>query len=161
MAFENVDVKRLKSAINSCKSAINYNTSTELINSISSNDVWRTGARDNVKKALKKLTNERYKELEKKLENSLKVANYIEEYKTLQAENKTLQNNINKLEGQLYETKTYTETYTDSNGEKHEIEKTKTEKNYNVQRKINSLEADIRSNNNQMQSLVNKVSNLT
>lgn len=161
MAFENVDVKKLKSAITSCKNAINYTSSNELINKISSNDVWRTGARDNVKKALKKLTNERYKELEKQLEKCVKVANYIEEYKKLQSENKTLQNNIDKLETQLYETKTYTETYTDENGVKKEIEKTKKEKNYSVQWKINSLENDIKSNKNQMNSLVSKVSSLT
>lgn len=160
MAFENVDVARLKNAINSCKNAVNYSTSVELISNISSNDVWKTGARDNLKKSLKKLTNERYKKLESELNNSLKVANYIEKYKQLQSNNRLLQSNINRLEEQLYVTKTYTESYVDSNGTKQEITKTKREKNYNVQWEINSLESRIRSNNNQMNSLVNKVSNL-
>ena len=51
MAFENVDVARLKKALIECKNSINYKTSEDLINSISNDSVWISSSQKNLKDA--------------------------------------------------------------------------------------------------------------
>ena len=59
MAFENVNVSSLKSALTQCKNSINHSMSDELINNISNTSVWQTSAQINLKNALTNFKNER------------------------------------------------------------------------------------------------------
>lgn len=160
MAFENVDVRSLKSAINSCKNSLNYNNSLDNINSISSNSVWQTDSRDTLRKALVKLTNERYEDLEDKLNDYLSIAGIIERYKDLEDDNERMRNKITSLKPKLYYTKRYTVTYTDANGDKQTKVRTKRVKDYAVEKQINSLEQQIKENEKEMKVLENRVSSL-
>ena len=78
MAFENVDVSSLRNALTQCKNSINHSTTNELMNNISNTSVWQASDQANLKKALTKLENERYKNLEDKI-NSLLNPQKIEE----------------------------------------------------------------------------------
>ena len=62
MAFENIDVGKLRSALNECKSSLNYSTSKSLAGSIANSSIWQSSAQGNLKNALSKLIDERYKE---------------------------------------------------------------------------------------------------
>jgi septal ring factor EnvC (AmiA/AmiB activator) len=108
MAFEEVNVSLIKNSINNSLTSINYNSSKEILDKITNNDVWSTASRDNFKKALSNLVNVKYKELEEKLNSLLLITNKIEEYQELaklNAENQTKLNEINlkisELENEL------------------------------------------------------------
>lgn len=149
MAFTNVDVASLRSTINSCKNSINYNKTTELISDVSNNNVWQTAARDNLKKSLEKLKNNRYKDLENKLETYLEVTNLIEKYKKLEQENIRLEAEYNSLKPHLY----HTEHYTNRWGE----HRTRTIKDEGVERQMNNIRNTINRNKIEMVSLERKV----
>lgn len=107
MAFENIDVGKLKSALNECKSSLNYGTSKSLAGSIANSSAWQSSAQGNLKNALSKLTDERYKELEDKIDSYLGVASLIEKYKDLEKKNNDLQSEIEGLNKILYKKKPY------------------------------------------------------
>lgn len=102
MAFENIDVGKLRSALNECKSSLNYSASKSLVGSIANSSIWQSSAQGNLKNALSKLTDERYKELEDKIDSYLGVASLIEKYKDLEKKNNNLQSEIDNLYKNLY-----------------------------------------------------------
>lgn len=102
MAFENIDVGKLRSALNECKSSLNYSTSKSLAGSIANSSIWQSSAQGNLKNALSKLIDERYKELEDKIDSYLGVASLIEKYKDLEKKNNNLQSEIDNLYKNLY-----------------------------------------------------------
>lgn len=97
MAFENVNVSSLRSAINSSKDSLNSNTSSQLINNISDANVWSTDSKETLKKSLSKLVDEKYKDLKDKLDSYLNIITKIEEYKTLDKENDQLELEYQRL----------------------------------------------------------------
>ena len=101
MAFENVSVVSLKSAINSCKQSINYSVTNELISNISSGNVWNFSAKNNLKNALNILCNTRYKDLIACLDKCSTVATYIEQYKEKELEIKGYQSQISNLTSKI------------------------------------------------------------
>lgn len=103
MAFENINVISLKNAINSCMNSINYNSSKEIVNKISSSDIWNTESKKNFERALTKLINIRYLELENKLKNYLKIADKIEEYQKLSSVNASTQIELTNIMNELNE----------------------------------------------------------
>ncbi len=153
MAFESVDVISLKNSIRACREAINYDTSSGLIGSISNNNVWECASRDNLKKALETLVNNRYKELEKQLDSALAVANLIGEYKNLEQDNIDYKKRISSLKNDLYRNEEKTTKDADGN-DKTTTEKVKDE---SVEQKINSFENRIEVNKDAMEAIVNKV----
>ena len=158
MAFENVDVTSLRNALTSCKNSINYNTSKELIDSVSSS-VWQTSSQKKLNKSLKALTNTRYKELENKLNDYIEAVSYIEQYKSYENENKTLQNKYNSLNNSLYKNEQYTVTSTDANGNEVTETRVRTVKDTGVESSMNSISNQINSNKSEMNTLKNKVAN--
>lgn len=145
MAFENVNVTSLRNSLNQCKNAINHSTTDGLISSVSNASVWQSSAQSNLKNALSKLTNTRYKELENKLSNYQNTVNFIEKYQGLQSENKSKQQEIDYL--------TYYKLY------KTNSQTGKKEKDANVDAKISKLRKQINYNKSEMNSLINRVSN--
>lgn len=112
MAFENINVISLKNAINSCINSINYNSSKEIINKISGSDIWNTESKKNFERALTKLINIRYLELENKLKNYLKIADKIEEYQKLSSVNASTQIELANIMNELNELTNETEIAT-------------------------------------------------
>ena len=112
MAFENINVISLKNAINSCINSINYNSSKEIINKISGSDIWNTESKKNFERALTKLINIRYLELENKLKNYLKIADRIEEYQKLSSVNASTQIELTNIMNELNELTNETEIAT-------------------------------------------------
>jgi hypothetical protein len=160
MAFETVDVSSLKNSINSCKNSINHKTTDSLIESVSNNAVWQTDAKNNLKKSLERLNNERYNPLEQKLESYLAIASMIEEYQSLVKENDSLEKQYSSLQSRLYYTEYYTTTSTDSEGNTHQESHSRTVKDYGVERQMIDVRRQINENKSRMEILQNNVSNL-
>lgn len=142
MNFENVDISSLRNALIQCKNAIDHSATDELINNISNPSVWQASSQINLKKALTKLINERYKNLENKINSYLNIVSSIEEYQNLQKENLSLENQYSSLSNKLYDEST-SERVKDASVESQMS---------NVQRRIND-------NKEKMENLKNKVSN--
>lgn len=159
MAFENVDVASLKSALNTCKNNLNHSTTDSIISNLSSNS-WMADSKTNLKKALEKLVNTRYKNLSDKIDEYLTAAGYIQEYKDLDAENDSLEQQIASLNSNLYTTGLKKSVSIDYDGERHiSIGKEKIE-NPEVKRQIDNLTNEIINNNEAMESLKAKVENI-
>ena len=159
MAFESVNVSSLRSALMQCKNSINHSTTNNLISNISNPNVWQASSQTTLKNALTKLENERYKDLENKIDSYLVVVSYIERYKNLQSENNSLENQYNSLSHRLYYTETYTTTYTDSDGIEHTDYHQRTVKDYYVESQMHNVRNRINQNKNEMASLESRVSN--
>lgn len=101
MAFENINTELLKNAINSCISSIDYSSSKQIVTDITNNNIWGTASRDNFKKAMEKLINVRYKDLENKLNEYLKLVEQIEKYKSISDSNVALQLQLSTLNASL------------------------------------------------------------
>ncbi len=110
MAFENVNVSSLRSALSSCKDSLNCNTTTELINSIADANVWDTDSKKTLKEALEKLANEKYKNLKDKLDSYSSIVTKIEEYQKLAEENMQLEMKYQRLREQSASTPAPTPT---------------------------------------------------
>lgn len=143
MAFEQVDVNRLRNSLNACKNSINYSTSKDLISEISNTDVWISDSQKVLDKALNKLVSVRYKQLEQQLADYQSITNKIEEYQNLQKENQKLHNENDVLRCSLYDYSNY-----------HQII------NQEVQQQINNNNNKINSNNMMMSSIKNSISSL-
>lgn len=89
--FDDVDTQLLKNAINSCIESINYSKSEQIIADITNNSVWEASSRDNFKKSMEKLINVRYKNLENKLSDYLKLVEQIEKYKAISSDMAAMQ----------------------------------------------------------------------
>lgn len=146
MAFENVNVSSLRNALTQCKNSINHNTTDELINSISNASVWQTSAQTTLKSALTKISNERYKNLENKINSYFDIVSYIEKYQNLQKENVPLEKQYSSLSKRLYYT---------VRTEKH----TRRVKDTNVERQMLNVRKKINDNKEEMENLKSRVSN--
>lgn len=160
MAFEQVSVSSLNSAINACENSINYNNTLNNISNISDNNVWNASSRDNLKNALNILVNERYKELEEKLNVCKQVAALIGEYKQIEQKILELENEIDRLQDDLYKEKEYTVTKKDANGNEIKETKTKKVKDHAVESRINSLEQEIANYKQKLIEIESKVASL-
>ena len=145
MAFENVDVSSLRNALTQCKNSINHSTTDELINNISN--------------ALTKFGNERYKNLEDKINSYFTVVSYIEKYQNLQKENVSLENQYSSLSNRLYYTETYTTTSTASDGTVSTETHTRRVKDRWVESQMSNVRKKINDNKEEMENLKNRVSN--
>lgn len=159
MAFENVNVTSLRNAINSCKKSLDKTTIQEITNNISNSNVWTSDAQSNLKNALNKLSNTRYKALEDKLNEYLKIADYIEEYQILNSSNSSLLSKSNSLSKRLYYTESYFVDEVDEEGNTIQKECTRTVKDYSIQRQLNSIQTQINDNKDTMEKLKNNISN--
>lgn len=160
MAFENVNVTSLKNALMQCKNSINYETSKELINSLSNFGIWQSDSQKKLVNAIELLSTDRYNQLEKKIDDYLQVVHYIENFKSLEEENLTLNKQYASLNNKLYYNEKYTETKTAADGTKVTEEKSRRVKDNNVQSKMNSIKEQLRDNELEMNNLKNNVANL-
>lgn len=159
MAFESVSVPSLRSALTQCKNTLNHSKTDELINNISNTSVWQTTAQPNLKKALTKLKDERYKELESKISSYFTIASYIERYQFLQKENERLESEYASLSARLYYEETYTSTSTASDGTRTTSTYTRMVKDLAVEAAMASIRRQIEENKQEMEEIVVKVSN--
>lgn len=159
MAFENVNPVSLRNAITQCKNAINHSKTDNLINDVSNSSVWQCSSQKNLKDALSKLRDKRYKELEKKLDEYANIASYISDYKDYEKENENLERKYNSLSNNLY----YWGKKKDRWGNYLKDDKGNYKYgwilNYSVQNQMNDITKQIESNENEMTRLKNKVSN--
>lgn len=154
MAFESINVSKLKSSIIACKKALNHSKTTMLIDDLSNSNVWQSDSQIILKRSLERLNNETYKKLEEKLDSYLTAVSYIEQYKNLAEENKNLQVEYSKLKVNLY--------HFDQGSERNQVEMLvidNMEKTI-VKRQIDVVLSKINENSNQMEILKNKVINL-
>lgn len=159
MLFENVDVTSLKKALIECQNSINYGTTEELINNISNDSVWNSLSQANLKEALNKLSNVRYKDLEEKLNCYINVASYIEEYQNLQLKNVLLEKEYNSLSDKLYYTDCYTTSEELSDGTFKTVEHKEQVKDMGVDFKMKSIRNKINENIIEMDNLKSMISN--
>lgn len=159
MAFESVDVASLRSALTQCKNTIDHSTTDGLINSVSNTSVWQTSAQPNLKNALVKIKEERYRDLESKINGYFAIASYIERYQTLQKENEMLEEKYASLSTRLYYTETYTTTSIESDGTTSTTTHTRQVKDKAVETEMNEIQNKINKNKEEMEELEEKVSN--
>lgn len=158
MAFESVNVASLRNALTQCKNTIDHSTTDGLINSVSNTSVWQTLAQPNLKNALVKIKEERYRDLESKINEYFAIASYIESYQTLQKENEMLEEKYVSLSTRLYYTETYTTTNTESDGTTSTTH-TRQVKDKAVETEMNEILKKINKNKEEMEELEEKVSN--
>lgn len=161
MAFENINVSSLKNALNSCKNSINNNISKELKNSVMNSDVWHCDARNNLRGSLNELEN-LYNKLTDKINHYLSIANEIEKYQQLVAQNKKLDSEYDTLSGRLYRTETYDENYYNEETKRWEPKDpkpTRRVKDTNVENQMNAIKNEIGNNQNSMESISNRIAN--
>lgn len=158
MAFESVNVASLRNALTQCKNTIDHSTTDGLINSVSNTSVWQTSAQSILKNALVKIKEERYRDLESKINEYFAIASYIESYQTLQKENEMLEERYVSLSTRLYYTETYTTTSTESDGTTSTTH-TRQVKDKAVETEMNEILKKINKNKEEMEELEEKVSN--
>lgn len=159
MAFENINVGSLKSALNSCKNSINNNISKELKNNVINSDIWHCNARNNLRGSLGKLEG-LYNDLNSKIDHYLSLANEIEKYQNLVTTNNDLRNQYNDLNNRLYRKEKYDRWYCDEEtGEWKSVPDTRKVKDVNVENQMNNIKNQIENNESSMQSISNKVAN--
>ena len=152
MAFEGINTAGLRSALNNCKNQLNYNYSNQLIGTLSGND-WISDSKNNLKGAVERLINVKYNNLISQIDRYLNVTSMIEKYKSLQADNSSMEYRITQLEPNLYDWVPYDYYYTDENGEEQVTTRYYQEINWSVKNEINILRNNINSNNNEMELL--------
>ena len=158
MAFESVNVASLRNALTQCKNTIDHSTTDGLINSVSNTSVWQTSAQSILKNALVKIKEERYRDLESKINEYFAISSYIESYQTLQKENEMLEEKYVSLSTRLYYTETYTTTSTESDGTTSTTH-TRQVKDKAVETEMNEILKKINKNKEEMEELEEKVSN--
>lgn len=159
MAFENVDVSSLRNALTQCKNSINHSTTDELMNNISNASVWQTSAQTNLKNALTKFENKRYKNLENKINDYFNIVSYIEKYQNLQKENVSLENQHSSLSNRLYYTEPYMTTSTAGGGTRSTETHSRKVKDSGVEAQMSNIRKKINDNKEEMENLKNRVSN--
>ena len=151
MALENINTSSLRNSITACKNAINYNTEKQVLNTISNESIWKTNSKDNLKNAIMTLTNQRYKELEQKLDSYYKIVSNIEKYQKLYNENELYQSDKKNLKREIFKNKT-------TMNEENQNEVLRNERR--IENQINNLNNKIDSNNQQMRAIKTQISNL-
>ena len=156
MAFDNIDVISLRNSLNQCKKTLDHSDSDGLVESISNESVWQSSAKDTLKNALCKLNN-RYVDLEKKIDEYLEVVNNIEKYKNLEKEVSDLKVKYQNLSQNLYYTEIYTEKVSLIDGTVREDKKTRTVKDEKIEKELSNIDNDIKDKINEMEKLNDKV----
>lgn len=159
MAFENVDVSSLKNALTQCKNSINHSTTDELLNNVSNSSIWKTSSQTNLKNALSKFKNERYKNLEDKIDSYFNIVSYIEKYQNLQKENINLENQYSSLSNKLYYTDTKPSIIKNGRVAIDSSSSPNLIKDSYVEAQMSDLRKKINNNKEEMEYLKNKVSN--
>lgn len=160
MAFENVNTVSLKNSINSCISSINYSSSKQIINDIANNDIWSTSSRDKLSSLLQTLINTRYKDLEKKLQNYLTIADKIEKYQQLANSVSSSEALLESLETELSDASRVNLTY-QSQGKQDTKEAIENKKKMDeILDKINSNTSDVNKNKSELTKLKNSIESL-
>ena len=94
MAFENVDVQRVRLSLKALKNSLIINEEQMIFDSICSENNFKTLANDPLKKGLKKLLDERYGELSSLIDIYQTIVDYVEEYQKLDKEVSRLEREI-------------------------------------------------------------------
>ena len=94
MAFENVDVQRVRLSLKALKNSLIINEEQMIFDLICSENNFNILANDPLKKGLKKLLDERYGELSSLIDIYQKIVDYVEEYQKLDKEVSRLEREI-------------------------------------------------------------------
>lgn len=159
MAYENINVASLRSSINNCLSTINYSRINQMVNQISSDDVWSTNSKNNFKIALDKLI-ERNKNLENELKKYLTVANLIEEYQKLDKSIDANLTNVSNYKKELSVANQIDKNYVNKNNQNTIEAKNNRQKINNINKELKSLNSKIDSNKSKLSSLKSKIDTL-
>lgn len=158
MAYEEIDVMRLKNALITFKNSIDYSTSSNLLNSISNYSVWKSLSQTNLINSINKLINVRYYELNNEIDRYLQIVSKIEYYKSLQESNYSLESEYSNLSKNLYSTETYYQGYSLSKGKKAPKKLTRQVIDKNVEYQMNEINNRINENVELMNELTYKIS---
>lgn len=151
MALEEVDTNSLRNAITSCKNAINYSSEKQILNNISNEKNWKSASCNNLKTALTKLIETRYKSLETKLDSYYKIVSYIEDYQKLNQQNEKYENQRNEIRSKIANNR-----YLMTDENKDEVIRNEME----MAKQSNSLKNNISYNKYQMKEIKQKIANL-
>lgn len=155
----NINVISLKNSILSLKNSIKNTTTKQLPEKITNNNIWQADAKANLKKALEKLNNTHYADLNKEISRIESAIPYIEKYQNLNSANIGYKNQINNLNPYLYYYETHTVT-TYFFGKKSTREERVRMKDYGVERQISALEEKISNNTREMETIKSNINNL-
>lgn len=156
MAYENINVTSLRSSINSCLNSINYTKINQIINQISSNDIWNADSKSTFKNALEKLI-DRNEQLEKELKNYLNVVNLIEQYQKLDTKNVNSSSDLSNINKELSVLNQIDRNYSNQGKQSSNEAINNRQKITNLNNKINNINSKINSNKNEMNSLKSKI----
>ena len=150
MAYENINVSSAKAAINSCLNSIRHETSNEITGSLSASSEWISDSKTTFVGSVKKLVDVRYKELKDYLKQCLGTLDKIQEYKDLQAKNKSIDSSIssvsNRLSNARYKYNQMSDkTTSEAKSKKRDID--------NYERELSSLKSQRQSNINKMNQI--------
>ena len=95
MSYNGVDLDSLKNTINNCLNSINYNSSSNIIESLNSDAYWNASTKTNFKNSLSSLVDIKYDNLKKVLKEALEKINTLEH-------NQEIQYQIDNYDGQIY-----------------------------------------------------------
>lgn len=140
MDFENLNVNKLRSSLSSLNDISNNKNSLKKVSDSLSASNWTENSRVRIKNALDEM-NAIYDEIEKYISKCTTAADYIEQYKALETQNKQYQY---KLESSKKQIKNASEEYDTSSLEK----------------KVNQYESSIYKNNSKKNILKEKIINL-
>ena len=158
MAYENVNVSSLKNALSSCKSSLNYSTSNNLKSDAMNASVWDSDSKTTFNKAVNQITNY-YGELESKIDHYLGLADKIQRYQDLVAENASLRSEYASLEPKLYYEvrESYNERWNEQEQRYDRDWRTVTKKDEAVASRMNAITAQISANEGEMASLDSQI----
>lgn len=140
MAYENVNVNKLKNSLNSLDNiSSNKNALKKVANSLNAGN-WSENSRVRIKNALEEM-GDIYEDIEKYINKCKTAANYIEQYKELDNQNKQYQNKVD-------------------NGNKQIKNASEDDDTSNLQNKVDSYKNNISYNNSKKSSLKEKINNL-
>ena len=160
MAYEHINVASLKESLLACKNSINYKDTSTIITEISNNSTWEADAKTPLKNGMTILTEQRYKELENKLDSYIGIANTIEQYQTLAKENQALETEYASLSTRLNKTEEYTEKQQDkSSGETISVKKTREVIDTDVENQMKQNREKLNSNIQEQTNLQNIIEN--
>lgn len=97
MAFERVDVVRLRTALNNCVSSLSKQEEQQITNSCVNAQVWQSTSRDHWKQAMEQLTNVDYVAIEEELKKGFRVADLIEKYQQYQESVREMEERVERL----------------------------------------------------------------
>lgn len=97
--FEQIDAGKLRAAISQCKSALDNSMESKILSEISNESKWKCDSQKILMKGINELI-KCYDTLKSELESSSVLADYVEQYQAYQAENKSLNGKIEKLQSE-------------------------------------------------------------